>query len=86
MKKIKDWRQAKDYVLQSHPKAVCFTYKKGSFFAIFSDRNIMNAERLSKNPFEGKTATSMGEAWKEAEKKVRKLTTKKQTRKSQKKV
>ncbi|WP_299664507.1 hypothetical protein [uncultured Polaribacter sp.] len=48
----------------------------------------MNAAQFLKNLFEGKSATSIGEAWKEAKKKVRsnkeKLTTKQQTRKSQK--
>ncbi len=88
MKKTKDWKQAKIYVLHNYPKAVCFKYRKGSLFAVFSDRNIINAERLSKNPFEGKTATSMGMAWREAEEKIKsskkELMTKQQTHKEKK--
>lgn len=69
--KNKDWKQAQTYVLENCPNAVCFKYKKGTAFAIFSDKDIIEAERLSKNPFEGRTADSKAMAWLEAEEKLR---------------
>ncbi|WP_233899278.1 hypothetical protein [Tenacibaculum piscium] len=71
--KNKDWKQAQTYVLENYPKAVCFKYKKGSAFAIFSDRDMIEAKRLSKNPFEGKTADTKAMAWLEAEEKIREV-------------
>lgn len=70
MKKSTDWQQAQKNVLEKYPNAVCFKFKKGQFYAIFSDKDIVNAERLSKNPFEEKTANSKEKAWLEAENKV----------------
>ncbi len=60
-----DWEQARKYVLEHYPKAVCFKYRK-NVFAIFSDRNLTNAKRLSKNINEQKTAINKGMAWIEA--------------------
>lgn len=77
--KNKDWKQARNYVLENYHKAVCFKYKKGSAFAIFSDRDMLKAERLSKNPFEGKTADSKAIAWLEAEEKIRAINKVEQT-------
>lgn len=68
--KKEDWKQARDFVLERYPKAVCFKYKKRELYAIFSDKNILDSERLSKNPFEGKTTNSKATAWIEAKQKI----------------
>ncbi|SNR14440.1 hypothetical protein [Tenacibaculum jejuense] len=60
-----DWEQAREYVLEYYPKAVCFKYRK-NVFAIFSDRNLTNAKQLSRNINEQKTAINKGMAWIEA--------------------
>lgn len=69
--KQEDWKQSRDFVLERYPKAVCFKYKKRELYAVFSDKNILDSERLSKNPFEGKTAKSKAHAWIEAEQKIK---------------
>ncbi len=85
MKKSTNWNDAKSNVLRKYPNATCFKLKKGTFYAIFSDSDIVNAKRLSKSPFEGRTANSKEKAWLEAESKVYKnelqKTTKRKTMK-----
>lgn len=76
--KKEDWKQSRDFVLERYPKAVCFKYKEGELYAIFSDKNILDSERLSKNPFEGKTAKSKASAWIEAKQKIKEKSVQKQ--------
>lgn len=68
-----DWKAARAFVLEKYPNAVCFKYKKGNLFSIFSDRDMIKAERLSKSPFEGRTATNKQMAWIEAKEKLEKI-------------
>lgn len=70
MMKKEDWKQARKFVLEHFPNAVCFRYKVGNFYAIFSDSDIIEAERLSNTIFEGKTAKNKEVAWIEAKRKI----------------
>lgn len=56
-----EWGQARAYVLESYPKAVCFKYRK-NIFVIISDRSLIDGKCLSKD----KTAINKGMAWIEA--------------------
>lgn len=66
-KKLEDYR--KD-VIKEYPNAVLRKLPQGNFYSIQSNNDLLKSERLSKNPFEGKTAVSELEAWKQASEKV----------------
>ena len=66
-----DWKQARAYVLEYYPKAICFRYRK-NVFVIFSDRNLTNAKRLSKKTPNGNSILNKGMAWIEAKEEIKK--------------
>ena len=69
-----DWEQARAYVLEYYPKAVCFRYRK-NVFVVFSDRNLTNAKRLSEKTPNVKSIINKGMAWIEAKKEIEKNNT-----------
>jgi|GEM_PF-1897201 len=67
-----DWEQARAYVLEYYPKAVCFKYRK-NVFVVFSDRNLTNAKRLSKKTHNDRCIANKGVAWIEAKEEIEKV-------------
>lgn len=60
----------KNNVLDKFPDAISRKLPQGELYAVYTNDNPLKGERLSVNPFEGKTATSELQAWKEASEKV----------------
>lgn len=66
-----EWEQARDYVLEYYPKAVCLKYRK-NVFVVFSDHNLTNAKRLSKKTPNDRYITNKGMAWIDAKEEIEK--------------
>ncbi len=66
-----EWEQARAYVLEYYPKAVCFKYRKNAF-VVFSDRDLKNAKRLSKKIPNHRYITNKGMAWIDAKEEIEK--------------
>ncbi len=66
-----DWEQARAYVLEYYPKAVCFKYRKNAF-VVFSDRNLTNAKRLSEKTPNVKSIINKGMTWIAAKEEIEK--------------
>jgi len=66
-----EWEQARAYVLEYYPKAVCLKYRK-NVFAVFSDRDLTNAKRLSKKTPNDRYITNKGMAWIDAKEEIKK--------------